>query len=60
MDWEDEMWTGDLTKREGRWESCRTEAEPNHEIVKGIYLKYRENGVMVIYKTYVCPFQGKR
>ncbi|KAF8489164.1 hypothetical protein F5888DRAFT_1893013 [Russula emetica] len=35
MDWEDETWT----KREGRWESRHTGAEPNHEIVKGRYLK---------------------
>jgi hypothetical protein len=44
MDWEDEMWTGDLRTQEGRWESCRTGAEPNHEIIEGRSLKYQENG----------------
>ena len=29
------MWTGDLRKREGRSEICRTRAGANHEIVKG-------------------------
>ncbi len=41
----DEMWTGDLTRREGR----RTGAEPKDGIVKGRYLT-----------IYVSPFQGRR
>jgi hypothetical protein len=47
VNWEDEKvakWTGDLTRGEGSRSSCRTGAEPNHEIVKGRYLKHQENG----------------
>lgn len=32
-----EMWTGDLTRREGRWTTCRTGTEPKDEKVKGRY-----------------------
>ena len=54
LGWIGKMWTGDLTRREGSWEGRRTGAEPNHDIVKGKYLKAPRERAMTIYTRRVA------